>query len=931
VAPKISFSIAQKIRDYIFDNIEDKKFLNQHFDEIIKIFFDLKDLALLFNEDYRFVYSVLFSKICNVVDLVFPIPEELCEPDKSKFYILIVILVFFENDIGDELENFLQNDEGEPREEDNLSKESAEDSEESLEGVLEKIAPRESVIGFLAIFKTVSIAEQFLANFYSYIGTDLKIELALELQAPVDDCAALEVIQAVSSDLDVICLPEVRNNFKRLVVYSNKVASFFSEHITESHNNIKDKIVELFVTYFKIQHNNILPKEIAKFRKNVIHQWNDKLQLFVDKKSDTKTSIEIYLQIAKCNIGMFSSLSINKIERFFELGVSLRAIDEYCKMVPANSDRLLPNIVVSDKKYFICKLSFDDLRGPFLGLVTCCCQHLDGVGYTAAKYGYVQENSCFYVMFKGSPPGNSHIDTNTLSTKNIVAQCWAWRNIDSDTVAFDSVEAGRFNDSIKSKLKVTSIKKLFYELARQIVISSKSSIKRVLIGDGGTIEKFGIPAEYSNNINYHVDTPKNPWYVKGSEDDYETDELIYTDAAEQAILYDHDLAYLAKYFVLEEVVPEEIQKLENSYILESILDNIIRSRRVDDVIKLINTMNQPQCLLFMSVIEKLLPQESRYKYLKKDLYLHIFIFFNNLKNCWPQVTQLLSDGYFMGKLLGAFEYKLSAIISYVVDEKCISFFIENCFDGLLLDKQNAKDFLHYLYLASDELSLSLKNDGSLLYPMAIRVMSSFPDLVKHTFGFKPDRCHYLKICICEHEEGSTRLMINELTRAEKIYVNNYLAFALLNCRGGTLELQMLKAILKNPSVVPEMLSPCQIIGCECTFHSSRKLQYPLIYALEAGYEDKVVMVLEWSGFADEMLLQTDNAGHTMLIVAIRAGRQKVVEAILNSHLIDLELLNGAQEAITEFADKFQDVDKLLRDLNEIKNQLSTKKSVRCKV
>lgn len=71
------------------------------------------------------------------------------------------------------------------------------------------------------------------------------------------------------------------------------------------------------------------------------------------------------------------------------------------------------------------KLDSHDLRGPMLGLLTGCCQHLTGAASSAAAAGVTSPFSAFYVVEAGG---------------DVVAQMWVWRNTTGGLVV-DSVES----------------------------------------------------------------------------------------------------------------------------------------------------------------------------------------------------------------------------------------------------------------------------------------------------------------------------------------------------------------------------------------------------------------------------------------------------------------------------------------------------------
>lgn len=128
-----------------------------------------------------------------------------------------------------------------------------------------------------------------------------------------------------------------------------------------------------------------------------------------------------------------------------------------------------PFVEVSNGDYCLYKLSHDDPRGAMLGLMTDCCQHLDGAGSSCAEHGVTRSTSAFYVVERKG---------------EIVAQSWAWRGKKGELV-FDSIEglSGYNNEVIRS---------LFVEAADLML--GKLGISAVHVGDtsyGLTRNLFG--------------------------------------------------------------------------------------------------------------------------------------------------------------------------------------------------------------------------------------------------------------------------------------------------------------------------------------------------------------------------------------------------------------------------------------------------------
>ncbi len=119
----------------------------------------------------------------------------------------------------------------------------------------------------------------------------------------------------------------------------------------------------------------------------------------------------------------------------------------------------LPYVQIELDGYTFKKLDSTDPRGILLGLLTDCCQHLNGVGASCAMHGYESPLSGFYVIEKNG---------------KIVAQSWAWR-AKNGALIFDSVEALGDYRPIYAEL---------YRLAAEKLIG-KLGVWQVLIGSTG--------------------------------------------------------------------------------------------------------------------------------------------------------------------------------------------------------------------------------------------------------------------------------------------------------------------------------------------------------------------------------------------------------------------------------------------------------------
>jgi hypothetical protein len=198
-------------------------------------------------------------------------------------------------------------------------------------------------------------------------------------------------------------------------------------------------------------------------------------------------------------------------------------LDFFQKTPPKPSDLLLPNIFIDGKKvgfkgYYIRKLSDDDPRALFLGLLTACCQHLGSyVGGQCARFGTREPNSCFYIIVKGPVPTNTPLEsTRLIPNKQIVAQAWTWR--DADTVVFDSIESHTQNISPHIKFN------LFNLLARELTKATKHDLTPIKqIHSGGRFATVGYEKVEARRLTYHH---SNKTYYG------------YSDARNQAMFFD---------------------------------------------------------------------------------------------------------------------------------------------------------------------------------------------------------------------------------------------------------------------------------------------------------------------------------------------------------------------------------------------------------
>lgn len=128
---------------------------------------------------------------------------------------------------------------------------------------------------------------------------------------------------------------------------------------------------------------------------------------------------------------------------------------------PRKGYETIPDIgTVVDGAYKMYRLHTDDPRGPMLGLLTNCCQHLEGEGEgsSCARHGAENPDGAFFVVEKHG---------------KIIAQSWTWRA--GQTVCFDNVEA--LSDDY-----MDVIANLYQATANRLV--GKLGIARVTVGSG---------------------------------------------------------------------------------------------------------------------------------------------------------------------------------------------------------------------------------------------------------------------------------------------------------------------------------------------------------------------------------------------------------------------------------------------------------------
>ena len=214
-------------------------------------------------------------------------------------------------------------------------------------------------------------------------------------------------------------------------------------------------------------------------------------------------------------------------------------------------DILIEGSTFGQDRFYMKKLSSDDLRGFILGNKTNCCQYVGAGGNDCAQHGMTSPNGGFYVVFKRDKAGrvnnlenwlenlgtspreeyfitslqdkatrkkyqgiisdikedlrNQNIADDFEQVKNIllkglekelegeiVAQSWVWLSKDNNLV-LDSWERLREDDDI--------LLKPFMRALSQEVLSVEGDIKKVLIGNGGyTPKEFALATTQNPEI-----------------------------------------------------------------------------------------------------------------------------------------------------------------------------------------------------------------------------------------------------------------------------------------------------------------------------------------------------------------------------------------------------------------------------------------------
>ena len=179
----------------------------------------------------------------------------------------------------------------------------------------------------------------------------------------------------------------------------------------------------------------------------------------------------------------------------------------FFKNNPPKKSEMLPYIEVVDGNYKFYKMDHDDIKGPFLGCYTDCCQHFHNAGRSCAKAGWKNPSSGFYVIEKDG---------------EIIVQSWAWRGKNGE-LCFDSIEA-------KGKINISRVAKIYVEAGNKLL--GKLGITKITVG----LTNYGITSKVRKDLS----VPNEPMKGKAKM----IDKTSYTDARKQWVLpevYEGDL------------------------------------------------------------------------------------------------------------------------------------------------------------------------------------------------------------------------------------------------------------------------------------------------------------------------------------------------------------------------------------------------------
>ena len=195
--------------------------------------------------------------------------------------------------------------------------------------------------------------------------------------------------------------------------------------------------------------------------------------------------------VARVQYGRIAPEDVPVAEMAAGLGLSLYQFERYrdlCR-TPQPGVATVPGVVVTGADVGLAgdwrfeRLATDDPLAPALGLVTNCCQHLEGAAASAAMNLWTRDDcAAFVVRYDG----------------RVVAQSYAWRS--GDALCFDSIEA-------LSGAYVEGIAAIYMEASRRLL--GRLGITEILVGSTryGITRRVVAAMGVSDNSSHRYATP----------------------------------------------------------------------------------------------------------------------------------------------------------------------------------------------------------------------------------------------------------------------------------------------------------------------------------------------------------------------------------------------------------------------------------------
>jgi hypothetical protein len=157
-------------------------------------------------------------------------------------------------------------------------------------------------------------------------------------------------------------------------------------------------------------------------------------------------------------------------------GDAFVAYQEFWAQVSMKPAEFLPHVEIRGPEvglpngWKFTKLKAADFRGPMLGELTGCCQHLQGAGRASAEHGVTSPFSAFYVV---------------THEGKVIAQSWAWLNC-VEGLVFDSLES-----RVRVAEDLKPVFRLFEEASKRI-LKAALGVRGVYVGNTSS----GITSHY---------------------------------------------------------------------------------------------------------------------------------------------------------------------------------------------------------------------------------------------------------------------------------------------------------------------------------------------------------------------------------------------------------------------------------------------------